>query len=402
MKKHLLNSAILILALTSALTTVSCKTKKTKYVKVGLLHSLTGTMSISEIGVRDAELLAIKELNEAGGVLGCQIKVVEEDGKSNPRMFAEKAKKLLEEDKVATIFGCWTSDSRKAVKPILEEDYGLLWYPVQYEGFEASPNIMYMGAAPNQQVVPAIDYCVKNIGKRFYLLGSDYVFPRTANEVIKAQLKHLGAQCVAEVYVPMHEADFNQIVKDIKKVKPDVIINTLNGSSNQSFFSQLKYSGVEADDITVMSFSVSDSEIKTIGIDKLKGHYVAWNYFESTATAKNTRFVSAYKKEFGTNKAVGDPEEAAYISVNLWAAACTRAGTFGVEPVRIAAKELSCIAPEGIVTIEGSNQHLNKIIRIGKINEKGQIDELYASPEAVRPDPYLSTYAWARGIKFKD
>ena len=402
MKKHLLNSAILILALTSALTTVSCKTKKTKYVKVGLLHSLTGTMSISEIGVRDAELLAIKELNEAGGVLGCQIKVVEEDGKSNPRMFAEKAKKLLEEDKVATIFGCWTSDSRKAVKPILEEDYGLLWYPVQYEGFEASPNIMYMGAAPNQQVVPAIDYCVKNIGKRFYLLGSDYVFPRTANEVIKAQLKHLGAQCVAEVYVPMHEADFNQIVKDIKKIKPDVIINTLNGSSNQSFFSQLKYSGVEADDIPVMSFSVSDSEIKTIGIDKLKGHYVAWNYFESTATAKNTRFVSAYKKEFGTNKAVGDPEEAAYISVNLWAAACTRAGTFDVEPVRIAAKELSCIAPEGIVTIEGSNQHLNKITRIGKINEKGQIDELYASPEAVRPDPYLSTYAWARGIKFKD
>ncbi len=402
MKKHLLNSAILILTLTSALTTVSCKTQKTKYVKVGLLHSLTGTMSISEIGVRDAELLAIKELNEAGGVLGCQIKVVEEDGKSNPRMFAEKAKKLLEEDKVATIFGCWTSDSRKAVKPILEEDYGLLWYPVQYEGFEASPNIMYMGAAPNQQVVPAIDYCVKNLGKRFYLLGSDYVFPHTANEVIKAQLKHLGAQCVAEVYVPMHEADFNQIVKDIKKVKPDVIINTLNGSSNQSFFSQLKYSGIEPEDIPVMSFSVSDMEIKTIGIDKLKGHYVSWNYFESTATAKNTRFVSAYKKEFGTNKAVGDPEEAAYISVNLWAAACNRAGTFDVEPVRIAAKELSCIAPEGIVTIEGSNQHLNKIIRIGKINEKGQIDELYASPEAVCPDPYLSTYAWARGIKFKD
>jgi urea transport system substrate-binding protein len=397
MKKQITSAAVAA-AFFTILTLTSCKEPKRKTVKVGLLHSLTGTMSISEIGVRDAELLAIKELNESGGVLGCQIKIIEEDGKSNPRMFAEKARKLLEEDKVATIFGCWTSDSRKAVKPVLEEDYGLLWYPVQYEGFEASPNIMYMGAAPNQQVVPAIDYCVKNIGKRMYLLGSDYIFPRTANAIIKAQLKELGGICVSEIYVPMHESDFNQIVKDIKRLKPDVIINTLNGSSNQSFFSQLKYSDIEADDIPVMSFSISESEIKSIGADKLCGHYTAWNYFESTGSAKNTRFVSAYKQEFGTNMAVGDPEEAAYIAVNMWAAACTRAGTFDVEPVRIAAKGLSYIAPEGIVTIEGSNQHLNKVTRIGKINEKGQIDELYSSGTTVRPDPYLSTYAWARGL----
>lgn len=398
MKKYLTKAALVSAALLTLLTLTSCKTQKKKVVKVGLLHSLTGTMSISEVGVRDAELLAIKELNQAGGVLGCQISVVEEDGKSNPRMFAEKARKLLEEDKVATIFGCWTSDSRKAVKEVVEEDYGLLWYPVQYEGFEASPNIMYMGAAPNQQVVPAIDYCFENLGKRMYLIGSDYVFPRTANAVIKAQLKHLGGVCVAETYVPMHESDFVQIVKDIQKLKPDVIINTLNGSSNQSFFSQLKYSGISSEDIPVMSFSVSDSEVKSIGVEKLAGHYVSWNYFETTATAKNTRFVSAYKKEFGVNKAVGDPEEAAYIAVNLWASACERAGTFDVEPVRIAAKGLSYIAPEGIVTIEGSNQHLNKIIRIGKIDENGQINELYSSEEVVRPDPYLSTYAWARGL----
>ena len=397
MKKQITSAAVAA-AFFTILALTSCKEPKRRTVKVGLLHSLTGTMSISETGVRDAELLAIKELNESGGVLGCQIKIVEEDGKSNPRMFAEKARKLLEEDKVATIFGCWTSDSRKAVKPVLEEDYGLLWYPVQYEGFEASPNIMYMGAAPNQQVVPAIDYCAKNIGKRMYLLGSDYIFPRTANAIIKAQLKDLGGICVSETYVPMHETDFTQIVKDIKKLKPDVIINTLNGSSNQSFFSQLKYSDIEADDIPVMSFSISESEIKSIGADKLCGHYTAWNYFESTGSAKNTRFVSAYKQEFGTNKAVGDPEEAAYIAVNLWAAACTRAGTFDVEPVRIAAKGLSYIAPEGIVTIEGSNQHLNKVTRIGKINEKGQIDEIYSSGNTVRPDPYLSTYAWARGL----
>ena len=376
----------------------SCKEPKKKVVKVGLLHSLTGTMSISEVAVRDAELLAIKEINEAGGVLGCQIKPVEEDGKSNPRMFAEKARKLIEQDGVATIFGCWTSDSRKAVKTVVEEKYNLLWYPVQYEGFEASPNIMYMGASPNQQVVPAIDYCAENFGKRFYLLGSDYVFPHTANDIIKAQLKELGCTCVGEQYVPMHESDFVQIVKDISKIKPDVIINTLNGSSNQSFFSQLKYAGPSSSEVPVMSFSVSESEIKNIGADKLKGHYVTWNYFESTDTAKNRKFVTAYKEAFGENKAVGDPVEAAYIAVNLWASSCEKAGTFDVEPVRIAAKGMSYIAPEGIVTIEGTNQHLYKKIRIGRVDEKGQINELYSSSSPVRPDPYLSTYAWAKGL----
>ena len=398
MNKHLTRISIISLAVASTLFFTSCRESKKKTVKVGLLHSLTGTMSISETGVRDAELLAIKEINEAGGILGYQIKVVEEDGKSNPRIFAEKARKLIEEDKVATIFGCWTSDSRKAVKPVVEELYGLLWYPVQYEGFEASPNIMYMGASPNQQVVPAIDYCLENLGTRFYLLGSDYVFPHTANSIVKAQLANRGGTVLAETYVPMHEADFTAIVKEIKQLKPDVIINTLNGSSNNSFFAQLKYSGIAAEDIPVMSFSVSESEIKTIGADKLTNHYVTWNYFESTYTAKNIKFVQNYKREFGENTAVGDPEEAAYIAVNLWAAACSRAGTFDVEPVRIAAKGLSYIAPEGIVTIDGSNQHLYKVIRVGKINKEGQIDELYSSYSPVKPDPYLSTYSWARGL----
>ena len=400
MKKTFIQAAKFSIALLTIFSFISCSENKKKTVKVGLLHSLTGTMSISEIAVRDAELLAIEEINAAGGILGCQIKVVEEDGKSNPRMFAEKARKLLMEDKVATIFGCWTSDSRKAVQPVVEDLYGLLWYPVQYEGFEASPNIMYMGASPNQQVIPAIDFCSEKLGKRMYLIGSDYVFPHTCNAIIKSQLKHLGGTCVAEVYVPMHEADFSKIVKEIKELKPDVIINTLNGSSNQSFFSQLKYSGLDAEDIPVMSFSVSESEIKSIGADKLKGHYLAWNYFESTATAKNTRFVANFKKEFGDNIAVGDPEEAAYNAVNLWASACARAGSFDVEAVRIAAKGISYIAPEGIVTIDGSNQHLYKIIRIGKIDERGQVEELYSSTAPVKPDPYLSTYAWARGLEF--
>ena len=377
---------------------ISCKKSNKNVVKVGLLHSLTGTMAISEIGVRDAELLAIKEINEKGGILGCQIKAIEEDGKSNPRMFAEKAGKLITQDRVATIFGCWTSDSRKAVKPIVEHYYNLLWYPVQYEGFEASPNIMYMGASPNQQVVPAIDYCFEHLGKKMYLIGSDYVFPHTANKIIKAQLEHLGGTCLAETYVPMHESSFTQIIKQITELKPDVIINTLNGDSNNHFFAQLKYSGLTSNVIPVMSFSIAEGEIKSIGADKLKGNYVCWNYFESTDSLKNQKFVAAYKQEFGENKAIGDPIEAAYNAVYFWAAACEKAGTFDIEPVRIAAKGLSIVAPEGILTIEGMNQHLYKTIRVGKISESGQIDELYATSAPVRPDPYLSTYAWARGL----
>ena len=376
----------------------SCEGKKKNVVEVGLLHSLTGTMAISETAVRDAELLAIKELNESGGILGCQIKPVEEDGKSNPRMFAEKARKLILENKVAAIFGCWTSDSRKAVKPIVEEYYNLLWYPVQYEGFEASPNIMYMGASPNQQVVPAVEYCAEHLGKRMFLIGSDYIFPRTANKIINAQLKNLGGECVGEIYVPMHESNFTKIIENIRKLKPDVIINTLNGDSNQHFFAQLRYAEMSSKDFPVMSFSVSEAEIASIGADKAAGHYVSWNYFESTRTARNRKFVEAYKKEYGDARSIGDPVEAGYNAVYLWASSCERAGTFDVEPVRIAAKDMSFIAPEGIVTIDGSNQHLYKIIRIGQITNEGQIKELHSTSAPVRPDPYLSTYAWARGL----
>ena len=378
-------------------TLISCKEDENT-VKVGLLHSLTGTMAISEVSVRDAEMLAIKELNEKGGVLGCKIIPVQEDGKSKSEVFAGKAKKLIKEDKVATIFGCWTSDSRKAVKPVVEEYYSLLWYPIQYEGLEASPNIMYTGASPNQQVVPAIDYCSEVFGKKMYLVGSDYVFPRTANKIIKAQLNYLGGECVGEAYVAMHEANFHDIIEEIRVCKPDIIINTLNGDSNYHFFSQLRHLERSGDKIPVMSFSISESEISVIGADKLADNYVCWNYFESIDSERNRQFVTAYKNEYGENKAIGDPVEAAYNAVYLWAAACEKAASFDVEAVRIAAKGISFDAPEGNVTIEGLNQHLHKTIRIGKINASGQIEELFATETPVRPDPYLSTYAWARGL----
>jgi urea transport system substrate-binding protein len=375
-----------------------CGNKEEKFVKVGLLHSLTGTMAISETPVRDSELMAIKEINEAGGVLGKQIVPVIEDGDSDPQTFAEKARKLITEDKVVSLFGCWTSASRKAVKPVVEELYSLLWYPVQYEGMEASPNIMYMGASPNQQVIPAVDYCAEMFGKKMYLIGNDYIFPRTANKIIKAQLAQLKGEIAGENYVPMDHKNFKTIVKDIIREKPDVILNTLNGESNISFFNELTKNGITSKKIPVMSFSISEEEVSLIGKENLAGHMVAWNYYETTETAKNAKFVSDYKSEYGSDRVTGDPIEAGYIAVYMWAQACEKAGSFDIEEVRMASKGLSFTAPEGTVTIDGGNQHLYKQVRIGKINENGLIDEIWATPGAIKPDPYLSTYEWARGI----
>lgn len=386
----------------ASLFTFGCKEKDSAAsadtVKVGILHSLSGTMAISETSVRDAELLAVKEINAAGGVLGKQIEVVQEDGASEPQIFAEKARKLIQNDKVATIFGCWTSASRKAVKPVVEETGALLWYPVQYEGMEMSPNIMYMGAAPNQQAVPAVDYCVANFGKNVFLVGSDYVFPRTANKIIKAQLAYLEGNCVGEEYTPMGHTDYATIVSKIAAAKPDCVINTLNGDSNVAFFKQLTDAGLTSENCPVMSFSIAEEEVGGVGIDNLKGHYVAWNYYQTTATPENEKFVSDYKAGYGDKRVTDDPIEAGYIGVYMWAKSAEKAGSFDVDKVREAAKGMEFDAPEGTVTLDGDNQHLYKIVRIGKINESGLIDEVSSTESPVKPDPYLSTYSWAKGL----
>ncbi|MBQ7538299.1 MAG: urea ABC transporter substrate-binding protein [Treponema sp.] len=387
-----------MLGILASVMLLSCNEKKADTVKVGLLHSLSGTMSISETAVRDAELLAISEINEAGGVLGKKIEAIQADGASDPQIFASEARKLLQHEKVATVFGCWTSASRKAVKPVFEELYGLLWYPVQYEGMEASPNIMYMGASPNQQIVPAVDYCAETIGRKMFLVGSDYVFPHTANKIIKAQLAQLGGECVGEEYVPMGGTDFSAVIEKILETKPDVILNTLNGDSNVTFFAALVKAGITSKTIPVMSFSIAEEEVAKMDLENLAGHLVSWNYYETTQTPRNEKFVSDYKNAYGSDRMTGDPIEAAYIAVYMWAAACEKASSFEVEAVRVAAKGLSFTAPEGTVTIDGGNQHLYKQVRIGRINDKGLIDEVWSTPSAVKPDPYLSTYPWARGL----
>ncbi len=395
MKKTLAIAALAAAAsFTLVCTGCSKKAAASDTVKVGVLHSLSGTMAISETSVRDAELLAIKEINDKGGVLGKQIEVVQEDGASDPQVFAEKARKLLSNDKVVTIFGCWTSASRKAVKPVVEELHGLLWYPVQYEGMEASPDIMYMGAAPNQQTVPAVDYCAQHFGKKMFLVGSDYVFPRTANKIVKAQLAHLGGEVVGEEYTPLGHTDFATIVSKIQAAKPDCVINTLNGDSNVAFFKQLTDAGITADKTPVMSFSIAEEEVGGVGVANLKGHYVAWNYYETTKTPENDTFVAAYKAAYGDKRVTDDPIEAGYIGVHIWALAAEKAGSFDVDKVTAAAKGITFAAPEGTVTVDGDNQHLYKPVRIGKVNDAGLIDEVWATDGAIKPDPYLSTYDW--------
>lgn len=365
-------------------------------VKVGLLHSLTGSMAISEKSVRDAEVLAIKEINAAGGVNGKQIEYVEEDGASEPSTFATKAEKLIDSEGVSTIFGCWTSSSRKAVKPIVEEYGSLLWYPVQYEGMESSSNIVYTGAAPNQQIVPAIDYLLEQGYKKFFLLGSDYVFPRTANMIINAQLEAKGAEAVGEEYADMDQTDFAAIISKIEAAKPDVIINTLNGTGNVSFFKQMSEKNYTSSDYMTMSFSIAEEEVATIGADILKGHMVSWNYYQTTDTEKNKEFVNAYKDAYGENRVTSDPAEAAYDAVYLWKAACEKADSFEPEDVikAVESGEISFDAPEGTVTIQGDNHHLVKPVRIGQVGDDGLINEIYAT-DPVAPDPYLSTYDWA-------
>ncbi|MFB5663628.1 urea ABC transporter substrate-binding protein [Alteribacillus sp. HJP-4] len=367
-------------------------------IPVGILHSLSGTMAMSETSVRDAELLAIEEINEAGGVLGKELVPIVEDGASDEPTFSEKASKLLQQDDVPVIFGGWTSSSRKAMLPVVEDNNGLLFYPVQYEGMESSPNIFYAGAAPNQQIVPAVDWLLENKGDDFFLLGSDYVFPRLANQVISSQLDDEGGTVVDEEYTPLGHTDFNTIISKIKSEEPEVIFNTLNGDSNVAFFKQLSDAGLTSEDVTVMSVSVAEEEVRGIGADVSAGHYASWNYYQSTDTPENEEFVSSFKEAYGDDRVTGDPIEAGYFMVHLWAKAVEEAGSTDVEAVKEAADGISMDAPGGPVEIDGDNQHVSKTVRIGEIQEDGQFEEVWDSGEPIEPDPYLDAYDWATGL----
>lgn len=357
-------------------------------IKVGVLHSLSGTMSISEVAVKDGTLMAIEEINAKGGLLGRKIVPIVEDGASDWPTFAEKSKKLIQQDKVSVVFGCWTSASRKAVLPVFEKLDHLLFYPVQYEGLEASKNIVYTGAAPNQQIMPSVTWLLKQNKKKFYLLGSDYVFPRTANLIIKAQLKAEGGTLAGEEYTPLGHTEYSTVINKIKAAKPDVIYNTLNGDSNVAFFKQLKAAGITAKDMPVMSVSIAEDELRGIGADIAEGHLAAWNYFMSMSTPENKVFVENYKKRYGKERVTDDPIEAGYFGVYLWAEAVKKANSTDVAKVRAAVKGVSFKAPEGMVSINPVNNHTSKIVQIGKVKKDGQFEILWSTGKPVEPEPF--------------
>ena len=358
-------------------------------IKVGILHSLSGTMAISETTVVDAEMMAIDEINAAGGVLGKQIVPVKEDGASDWPTFAEKATKLIDKDQVRTVFGCWTSASRKAVLPVFESKQHMLWYPVQYEGQECSNNIFYTGAAPNQQIEPAVNWLLENKGKEFFLVGSDYVFPRTANTIIKEQLKAKGGKTVGEDYLPLGDTEVTSIITKIRAALPNggVIFNSLNGDSNVAFFKQIEGAGLTPDKYPVMSVSIAEEEVRQIGTEYLKGHYAAWNYFQTVESPQNDKFVAAFKAKYGEDRVTNDPMEAAYIMVYLWKQAVEKAGTTDIEAVRKAAIGQEFDAPEGKVKMN-PNHHISKTVRIGQVRDDGLFDIVFSTDGAVEPIPW--------------
>jgi urea transport system substrate-binding protein len=300
---------------------------------------------------------------------------------------------------VAVVFGCWTSASRKAVLPVFESNKGLLFYPVQYEGLESSPNIFYTGATTNQQIVPAVEYLLEQGKTRFFLLGSDYVFPRTSNLIINQQLEAAGLKAVGEEYTPLGHTEYSTVICKIRAAQPDVVFNTLNGDSNVAFFKQLKDAGITPESLPVISVSVAEEEIRGIGPENIAGHLVSWNYFQTTETPENEKFVRAYKAKYGQNRVTDDPIEAGYFGVYLWKMAVEKAGATDVDQVREAAPGIQFNAPGGPVTIHNSNQHVAKTVRIGRVLPDGQIKEVWNSGSPVAPDPYLDTYAWAEGLR---
>jgi urea transport system substrate-binding protein len=345
-------------------------------------------MAISEKSVADATLLAIEQINDEGGLLGRRIEPVVADGRSDWRRFADEANRLIAEEKVSVVFGCWTSASRKTVKPVFEKHNHLLFYPVQYEGLEQSPNIVYTGAAPNQQIIPAVKWCFDHLGTKFFLVGSDYVFPRTANAIIRDQLGAIRGQVLGEEYVVLGSTDVEAIVRRISESRPDVILNTINGDTNVAFFKMLRGAGVTPDRIPTMSFSIAEDELRTLGGRHMVGDYACWNYFQSVDTEQNERFVKSFRERYGADRVTDDPMEAAYFGVHLWAQAVREAGTDDVQEVRKAIPNQTFQAPEGIVYIDAENNHTWKTVRIGKIREEGQFEIVWSSQQPVRPVPY--------------
>ncbi len=356
-------------------------------VKLGLLHSLSGTIAIAEAALVDAEKMAIEEINAAGGVMGRKIEAVIEDGASDWPTFAEKTKKLLQRDKVAAIVGCYTSASRKAVLPVLNQMGGLLYYPTYYEGQEQDKSVIYTSQEATQSVITALEWMAKQQGKTFFLVGSDYIYPRTCNKIARPTIARLGGKVVGEEYAPLGHTEFSSIINKIKAAKPDWIYSTVVGGSNVAFYKQLKAAGLDGAKQKLLSTVVSENEIDGIGKDNAVGYYACMGYFQSQKNPQNERFVKAIKAKYGQDRVVGDPMQCAYNAVYLWKLAAEKAKSFDVPKVIAASSGLEFDAPEGKIRIHVSNQHVAKKVRIGRARSDGQFDIVYES-NVIEPNPF--------------
>jgi urea transport system substrate-binding protein len=364
-------------------------------VTVGILHSITGTMAISETGSTQAEKLAIKQINESGGVLGRQIKYIQEDGASDWPTFAEKSRKLLVKDKVAAVMGCWTSASRKAALPVFEQYNGMLFYPTFYEGLEQSPNVVYTGQEATQQIIASIDWVVKTKGvKTFYLLGSDYIWPRTSMKIARKHIAKLGLKVVGEEYYPLGHTQFNSVINKVKLKKPDIIFAAVVGGSNVAFYKQVKAAGIDwrKEKPLMLTISVTEDEVLGIGGENLVGAYSSMKYFQSLTNGNNESFVKAFKEMWGEDAVIGDVTQAAYLGPWIWKYAVEKAGSFDVDKLKevLPGIELTT-APEGYVKVH-ENQHLWSKARIGLAREDGQFDVVFESEELIEPNPFPEGY----------
>lgn len=372
-------------------------------IKLGILHSLSGTMAISEVSLRDVVMMAVEEINSSGGIMKRPIKPYVVDPASDWDLFAEKAKQLLLKDKVDVVFGCWTSVSRKSVLPVFEKNNGLLFYPVQYEGEECSKNVFYTGATPNQQLIPAAEYLMSEDGgafKKFYLLGTDYVFPRTANKILRAYLlaKGVPAKNIMEEYTPFHHQDYQTIVGKVKNFASSgdaAVLSTINGDSNVPFYKEFGNQGLRSEDCPIMAFSVAEDELRGMDTKSLVGHLAAWNYYQSVNTPANKKFVADFKTfckrrglPGGTSRVTDDPIEAAYLGVHIYKKAVEKAGTTNVDAVRKATYGTGFNAPGGYKKIDERNHHLHKPVLIGEIKKNGQFRIVNSTKGLVRPEPW--------------
>lgn len=383
------------ISLALSLTCASVSSYAEDTIKIGVLHSLSGTMAISETTLKDTVQMLVDEQNKKGGVLGKKIEAVVVDPASNWPLFAEKARELISKDKVSAIFGCWTSVSRKSVLPVVEELNGILFYPVQYEGEESSKNVFYTGAAPNQQAIPAVDYLLKQGVKRWALVGTDYVYPRTANKILEAYLKSKGFkdEDIMISYTPFGHSDWQSIVSDIKKFgtagKKTAVVSTINGDANVPFYKELSNQGISAKDIPVVAFSVGEEELSGIDTKPLVGHLAAWNYFESVDSDANDDFIEEWHKYTGDEKRVtNDPMEATYIGFNMWVKAVEKAGTTESNAVQDALIGVTVPNLSGSYATMMPNHHITKPVLIGEIQEDGQFQVVDETPTTVVADEW--------------